>query len=166
MNIIVKNSCLVGNCNGGENMKIRQYENLVLFFDTCWGFILIVSTSLGYFFGFTINKTTLIYYFITLISIILVLILIYLVYLLFCKTFILFTDHGIIKIKGYHTTLIVKYSEIRMYEYYNVFHLLIGDPKGGNLVLGYSNQKDNNLTYLYIPICKRKLKKIEAFKYL
>ena len=113
-------------------MKIRFYKNLVVFFDVLFGVLLLLLASLAYFLGFPININTLPYYFISLFSIFFLVFIIYIVYFLICRTFIIFTNEGIIKEKNGKQDLLIRYRDILYVNYYNIFTLLIGDAKGGN----------------------------------
>jgi hypothetical protein len=145
-------------------MKVRYKENLVIFFDMFFGLILIVISSLGYFLGFPINKNTLLYYFITVISIFLIMISIYIIYRIVCKTYIFFNDEISIN-KNKSVILNVKYNKILSAKYCNILNLLIGYPEGGNLVIEYLDE-NNKKKELYIAIAKKKLKKINLNCYI
>lgn len=145
-------------------MKIRFNENIVIFFDIFFGILLLLMASFAYFFGFPVNSSTLPFYFITLFSIFSLVVVIYLAYRLLSKTYYIFTKNEIIKGKKDKTNVLIKYKDILSLTYYNVFNLLIGDPKGGNLVVEFKDE-NNKSAYIYIPISNRKLRKLKARRY-
>lgn len=146
-------------------MRIRYYENLVVFFDIFFGFLLMFMASFAYFLGFPVNINTLPYYFIVLFSIFSLTVIIYIAYRLICKTYILFTNEGIVKEKNGTTNVLIKYIDIIRLTYYNIFTLLIGDAKGGNLVIDFLN-KNNELSYIYLPISNRNLQLLKKRGYI
>ena len=143
-------------------MKIRHYENLVLFFDVCFGIVLFFIVSFAYFLGFPVNKNTLLYYFLGLVSILVIIAAIYLSYILLCKTYILFTDKEIIKKRKYKSNVLVKYGDIIGFKYYNIFSLFINNPHGGNLEIVFLNE-DKKIIYFNSNI-EEKFKKVKINK--
>lgn len=146
-------------------MKIRFYKNLVVFFDVLFGILLLLLTSLAYFLGFPININTLPYYFISLFSIFSLVFIIYIVYFLICRTFIIFTNEGIIKEKNGKQDLLIRYRDILYVNYYNIFTLLIGDAKGGNLVIEFMNE-NKEISYIYLSISKKNIILLKKRGYL
>ena len=101
-------------------MKIRYYENLIIFFDSFFGIMLFLITTFAYFLGFSVNINTLPYYFIALFSILLLTVIIYLVYTLTCKTFVIFTNESIIKEKNGEVKMLIRHKDILCLNYYQL----------------------------------------------
>lgn len=142
-------------------MKIRYGESMVVFFDVLFGILLIWISTLSYFLGFSINLTTLLYFILSILIIVLICICVYVGYILLCKTFIVFTDEAIIKIRKDNILMTIEYSKIWNAKYYPIIDWLVGGSKGGNLIIeAESSSKAEPLT-IYIPIYKSKLKNIK-----
>lgn len=136
-------------------MKIRYGDNLVVFFDILFGILLMWISSLSYFLGFDINSKTLFYYAASLLIVILICVCVYVGYILLCRTFIVFTDEAIIKIKKDKIILEIEYSKIWNAKYYPIIDWFVGGTKGGNLII---KTKDREF---FIPISKKNLKNIK-----
>jgi len=146
-------------------MKIRCYENLVIFFDIFFGILLFTLTTFAYFLGFRVNINTLPYYFIALFLIFSLVVITYMVYRLLCKTYIIFTKEEVVKEKKGKTSILIKYKDILSLKHYNVFNLLIGDAKGGNLVIEFLDG-NNELSYIYLPISNKNIQSLKANGYI
>lgn len=142
-------------------MKIRYGESLVAFFDIIFGILLIWISTLSYFLGFSINLITLLYYILSILIIVLICIGIYAGYILLCKTFIIFTDEAIIKIKKDKVLMSVEYSQIMNAKYYPIMDWFVGGSKGGNLIIEAESPSKADTLTIYIPIFKSKLKDIK-----
>ena len=82
-----------------------------------------------------------------------------------CRTFIIFTNEGIIKEKNGKQDLLIRYRDILYVNYYNIFTLLIGDAKGGNLVIEFMNE-NKEISYIYLSISKKNISLLKKRGYL
>ena len=116
-------------------MKVKKSINHILFFDVFFGSILVILVSLGFFLGFDITKNNLLVYFFINLSIVVVCVLVYVLYMMFCSTYYIFTENEIIIAKKQRSTVLIEYNQIHHAEYYKFYKLLLGDSKGGTLIV-------------------------------
>ena len=132
-------------------MKIKKDMYHVIFFDLFFELISIVLVSLGFFLGFELTKDNILVYLLIIMGIILFGISIFCLYYLFCRTCYEFRN-GSIKItrKG-NIVKEISYNKINYCEYYGFINLLLGDSKGGKLLVYYledSTEKNIEISFL------------------
>jgi hypothetical protein len=132
-------------------MKIKKNIYHVIFFDLFFELISIVLVTLSFFLGFETTKKSILIYLLVIISIILFGIIVFCLYYLFCKTYYEFTSYSIKIIKKETIIKEIKYNTITYCEYYRFATLLIGDPKGGKLIVYYlENDMENKIEISFL----------------
>ncbi len=118
-------------------MKIKKNIYHILFFDFFFEIISIILISLSFFLGFELSMSNLLIYLLITLSTIIVGILIYFVYASICKTYYEFTYNSILINRKGMIVKTINSNQIKSCEYYRFYHLLLGNPKGGKLVIYY-----------------------------
>lgn len=139
-------------------MKIKKNIFHVIFFDLFFELINIILVTLGFFLGFEITKKNILIYVLIITSIIFFGIVIFCLYYLFCKTYYEFTNDSIKVVRKGNIVKEINYDKIVYWEYYGFISLLLGDPKGGNLIVCYfENEKEENIEISFSKKLARKL---------
>lgn len=139
-------------------MKIKKDIYHVIFFDLFFELISIILVTVGFFLGFEVTKNNILIYLLIIGVIIFIGIIIYCLYALFCKTYYEFTNDSINIIKKGNIIKKINFEDINYCEYYRFVTLLLGDSKGGKLIvyyLEYSVEK-----YIEISFSKKLTKKL------
>ena len=76
-----------------------------------------------------------------------------------CKKFYEFDTKAIYYIEDYRHKKLIDYDDIIQATYYRTFHLILGNPKGGALVIVYTN-KDGKEELIKIPMSRKKQKQL------
>lgn len=139
-------------------MKIKKDLYHVRFFDLFFELIIIILVAFGFFLGFELTKNNVLVYLLINVSIIFLGIIIYCLYVLLCRTYYEFTNNSIIITKQGNMKKEISYKKIRYCEYYRFVTLLLGDSKGGKLIVYYLD--DNEEKTLEISFSKKLTKKI------
>ncbi len=116
-------------------LKIKKNSNLVFFFDIIIGAGILILISTAFFLGFEPIKQNIVIYIILCLCVIVCQIVIYLIYLVACRSYYEFKDDSLWYISKKEQREIVKYNQIRNIRYIHVFNLLLGDSKGGNMLI-------------------------------
>lgn len=118
-------------------MKIKKDIFHVIFFNFFFGLISIILTTVGFFLGFEVTERNILIYFLIIMGIVFLGFIICCFYSLFCKTYYEFTDDSLkINRKG-NIIKEINYNKIKYCEYYRFVTLLLGDSKGGKLIVYY-----------------------------
>lgn len=139
-------------------MKIKKDIYHVIFFDLFFELISIVLVTLGFFLGFEVTKNNILIYLLIIGIVFLLGIIIYCLYSLFCKTYYEFTNDSIKIIRKENIIKEINYDKIKYCEYHRFVTLLLGDSKGGKLIIYYL--EDSEEKYIEISFLKRMTKKI------
>lgn len=87
--------------------------------------------------GFEITKINILIYLLIIEGIILLGFIVYCIYSLFCKTYYEFTNNSIKITNNKNKITEINYDNINYCEYYRFSSLLLGDAKGGKLIVYY-----------------------------
>ncbi len=138
-------------------MKIKKNIYHIVFFDLFFEIISMILVTLGFFLGFELTNNNILIYLLINCSIFLLGFIVFILYLLICKTYYEFTYNSIKIIKNGNIKKI-SYSKIRYCEYYRFINLLLGDSKGGKLIVYYL--EDNKEENVEISFSKKLTKKL------
>lgn len=139
-------------------MKIKKNIFHIAFLDFFFGIIILFLISLAFFLGFELTKKNVLIYLLIIISVIVVMTLIYVLYYLLCKTYYVFKKDSIIINKNNKEIKTINHNQIKYCEYYGFIKLIFGDPKGGNLIIYYLEDKTEKI--IKISFSKKLIKKI------
>lgn len=139
-------------------MKIKKNIFHVIFFDLFFEFINIILVTLGFFLGFEITKNNILIYLLIITVIIFFGAIIFCLYYLFCKTYYEFTNDSIKIVRKGNIVKEINYDKIVYWEYFGFTSLLLGDPKGGNLIVCYlENETKENIEISFSKKLAKKL---------
>ena len=139
-------------------MKIKKYIYHIVFFDVFFCIILIILISLGFFLGFNLTKENLIIYFVMVLCVFALGIITFCSYILLCDTYFEFSNEEILLIKRKHVLKRVRYEKIVHAEYFKIHNLLLGDSKGGYLIIRFN--ENNKQEQMAISFSLKLLKRI------
>lgn len=139
-------------------MKIKKDIYHVIFFDLFFELISIFLVSLGFFLGFQVTINNFLIYLLIIGILILMGIIVYCLYSLFCKTYYEFTNNSIKITRKEKIIKEINYNKISYCEYYRFATLLLGNPKGGKLIVYYS--EDDVEKYIEVSFLRKLTKKI------
>lgn len=118
-------------------MKIKKDIYHVIFFDLFFELISITLVTLGFFLGFEVTKNNILIY-LLIIGILIVLgIIVFCLYSLFCKTYYEFENDSLKITRKGNIVKEINYNKLKYCEYYGFATLLLGDSKGGKLMVYY-----------------------------
>ncbi|MBO5224672.1 MAG: hypothetical protein J6C23_09205 [Clostridia bacterium] len=139
-------------------MKIKKDIYHVIFFDSFFELISIVLVTLGFFLGFEVTKTNILIYLLIIGIIILLGVIVFCLYFLFCKTYYEFANDSLkIKRKG-NIIKEINYNKIKCCEYYRFVTLLLGDSKGGKLLVYYlEDEIEKNIEISFLKKLTKKI---------
>ena len=138
-------------------MKIKKNIYHVIFFDLLIELMSVILIAFGFFLGFETTKCNMLAYLLINGIIILAGIIAYCIYDLSCKLYYEFTENSIRIIKKGGLISEINYDKIHRIEYYTFGALMLGDPKGGKLIVYYL--EDSKEKSLEISFLKRLIKK-------
>lgn len=118
-------------------MKIKKDIYHVIFFDLFFELISIVLVTLGFFLGFEVTKNNILIYLLIIGILIFLGIIVFCLYSLFCKTYYEFTNDSLKITRKGNIIKDINYNKIKYCEYYRFVTLLLGDSKGGKLMVYY-----------------------------
>lgn len=139
-------------------MKVKKDIHHVLFFDLFFGTILIVLMSLGFFLGFELVEKNVLIYLASVLCVIATCVTVFLIYKLFCTTYFVFSDDEILLVKKKQILKHVPYVCITAAQYFKFHNLLLGDSKGGKLIVNYV--EDNEQNTIEISLTLKKVKRL------
>ena len=143
-------------------MKIKKNIYLVLFFDAFFVAIGLFLNTVGFFLGFEITKKIITIYLGASSAIIFLGAMVFLLYFAICKTYYVFANDSFKIIKDDVEIMKIDYDKIIQCEYHRFASLLLGDSRGGNLVVNYVC--DGVVQYIEISLLKRQIEKIDYLK--
>ena len=118
-------------------MKIKKDIYHVIFFDLFFELISITLVTLGFFLGFEVTKNNILIY-LLIIGILIVLgIIVFCLYSLFCKTYYEFENDSLKITRKGNIVKEINYNKLKYCEYYGFATSLLGDSKGGKLMVYY-----------------------------
>ena len=139
-------------------MKIQKNIYHIYFFIKFISIGLITIVSFCFFLGFDISTKHVFLYLLVLVSIGAL----SGVLCFFCKKInsskYIFTEDKLLFEKGRMQKTLLQYEQISNITYYKFYHLLIGDPKGGYLIIGY--RENNEEKYIEISASYKVLSKL------
>lgn len=139
-------------------MKIKKNIFHVIFFNFFFSLINIILTTVGFFLGFEVTKRNILIYFLIIAGIILLGFIICCFYSLFCKTYYEFTKDSLKITRKGNIIKEINYNKIKHCEYCRFGTLLLGDSKGGKLIIYYlEDEIEKNIEVSFL---KRLTKKI------
>ena len=118
-------------------MKIKKDIYHVIFFDLFFELISIVLVTLGFFLGFEATLNNVLVYLLITMGIIFLGIIVFRLYYLLCKTYYEFADNSIRITRKGNIIKEINYNKIKHCEYHRFVTLLLGDSKGGKLMVYY-----------------------------
>lgn len=118
-------------------MKIKKDIFHMIFFNFFFGLISIILATIGFFSGFEVTKNNILIYLLIIMGIIFLELIICCFYSLFCKTYYEFINDSIKITRNGNIIKEIKYNNIKYCEYYRFINLLLGDSKGGKLIIYY-----------------------------
>ena len=121
-------------------MKIKNNISHVLFFDLFFGAIAVFFVSFGFFWGVEITKINFLIYLLTVLGIFIVCVLVYVLYMCFCRSYYVFLENELVMVEKNTKKSILNYTQIYCVKYYKFYNLFLGDPKGGHLIIFYTQQ--------------------------
>lgn len=139
-------------------MKIKKDIYHVIFFDLLFELIIIYFVTLGFFLGFQVTKNNFLIYLLIIGINILMGIIIYYLYSLFCKTYYEFTNNSIKITRKEKIIKEINYNKISYCEYHRFVTLLLGNPKGGKLIVYYL--EDDVEKYIEVSFSRKLTKKV------
>lgn len=140
-------------------MKIKKNSYHVFCFSIFFGVVLIILISFSFFLGFEITKHSLIGYLATILCTVALCVLVGALCNGICKTYYIFLNDSFAISADDQTTILFSYSKIKHIEYYRFYHLLLGNSKGGKLIISYVNESAQE-ELIMISFSPKKIKKI------
>lgn len=135
-------------------MRIKKDIYHIMFFDLFFEIIFIILVAFGFFLGFEITTKSVLIYLSINFCFLLLGIAVYCSYSLSCKTYYEFRGDSIAITKKGNVIKQINNNQIISCEYYGFVELLLGNTKGGKLVVCYL---DNDIpSYMEIS-CSRKM---------
>lgn len=142
-------------------MKIKANQNLYKNILIAFAGLIIFMGSLGYFLGFDINKKSLVFYVIFLISTITLFLIIFLIVDKSNKKYIVFDENKIIEKNKHDEKVIVYFNQILYTNYHNSIDLLNGNIDFGYVKIAYKvDTKDKEPKFIQFYLSKKNYKKI------
>lgn len=139
-------------------MKVKKYIFHVIFFNFFFGLISIILTTVGFFLGFEITKRNILIYFLIIIGIVFLEFIICCFYSLFCKTYYEFTNNSLKITRKGNIIKDINYNKIKYCEYYRFVTLLLGDSKGGKLIIYYlEDEIEKNIEVSFLKHLTKKI---------
>lgn len=143
-------------------MRIKKDIYHIIFFDFVFEVASIVLVALGFFLGFELTINNILIYLLINCSIVLFGLIVLFLYVIICKTYYEFENDSIKIIKQGNIIKEINYNQIKYCEYYRFVTLLLGDSKGGKLIVYYlDNDTEKNME---ISFSKKLIKKIRFNK--
>lgn len=118
-------------------MKIKKDIYHVIFFICFFEIIIIALATLGFFLGFELVAINLVMYFLTDVAVIILGFIVFVLYVSICKTYYEFNDNSIKIINKGQVIKEIHYEQVNYCEYYSFTALLLGNPRGGKLIVYY-----------------------------
>lgn len=145
-------------------MKIKKNIYHVIFFDVFFSFIFIFLISIGFFLGFEPTKENLLIYAFCVLGVLMIGVSIFCAYALLCRTYWEFTNNEIVLVKKNIICKRIVLSQILRGEYVTFFHLLLGHPRGGMLVIYYKENKNEQM--VEISLSAKKVKTLSSARHI
>lgn len=139
-------------------MKIKKNFFHVIFFNFFFWLISIILTTVGFILGFEVNKRNISIYFLIIMGIIFLGFIICFSYSLFCKTYYEFTNNSLKITRKGNIIKEINYNKIKYCEYYRFVTLLLGDSKGGKLIIYYlEDEIEKNIEVSFLKQLTKKI---------
>ena len=144
-------------------MKIKKGIFHVIFFNFLFGLMSIILSTMVFFLGFDVTQNNILIYLFIIMGIVFLGFIVCCLYSLFCKTYYEFTNDSFKITKKGNIIKEIKNNKIKYCEYHSFATLLLGDSKGGCLIIYYSEEdveKNIEISFLKKLIKKMIIKKI------
>lgn len=139
-------------------MKLKKDIYHVIFFDLFFELISIALVTLGFFLGFEVTKNNILIYLLIIGINIILGIIVFCLYSLLCKTYFEFENDSLKITRKGNIVKEINYNKIKYCEYYRFVSLLLGDSKGGKLMIYYlEDEIEKNIDISFLKKLTKKI---------
>lgn len=139
-------------------MKLKKDIYHVIFFDLFFELISIALVTLGFFLGFEVTKNNILIYLLIIGINIILGIIVFCLYSLLCKTYFEFENDSLKITRKGNIVKEINYNKIKYCEYYRFVSLLLGDSKGGKLMIYYlEDEIEKNIEISFLKKLTKKI---------